>query len=113
MGPGISKLWIGSMFYNLSQLLKEPTGSTRDYEVDGSFEGPEKKIDWAQGRVQVFRTHQGFVVRAELETRVDLTCSRCLDQFELRSLLTMEEESFPTVDSVMGTMTTAPEEAEA
>ena len=100
------------MKYNLSQLLKEPTGSTREYEVNGSFEGPENRLGWAQGRVQVFRTHHGFVVRAELETRVDLTCSRCLNQFELRSLLTMEEESFPTVDAVTGTMTTAPEEAE-
>ncbi|GIS96174.1 MAG: hypothetical protein CM1200mP22_34110 [Dehalococcoidia bacterium] len=88
------------MKYNLSQLLKEPTGSTREYEVNGSFEGPENRLGWAQGRVQVFRTHHGFVVRAELETRVDLTCSRCLNQFELRSLLTMEEESFPTVYAV-------------
>ena len=83
MEPVISKLWIGSMFYNLSQLLKEPTGSTRDYEVDGSFEGPEKKIDWAQGRVQVTRTHQGFVVRAGLKVQVELTCSRSVSYTHL------------------------------
>ena len=112
MEPVISKLWIGSMFYNLSQLLKEPTGSTRDYEVDGSFEGPEKKIDWAQGRVQVTRTHQGFVVRAGLKVQVGLTCSRCLSQFELPFALKMEEESFPTVDLLTGKTTAPPEEAE-
>ena len=83
------------MYYNLAQLLKEPTGSTRDYEVDDSFVGPEHGMDRAQGWVQVIRTHAGFVVRAELETQVNLTCSRCLDQFELRSLLKMEEESDP------------------
>jgi len=90
------------MYYNLAQLLREPTGSTRDYEVDGSFEGPESRIGRTQGWARMTRTHQGFVVRAELETQVDLTCSRCLSQFELDSVLKMEEESFPTVDPVTG-----------
>ena len=84
------------MYYNLAQLLKEPTGSTRDYEVDDSFVGPEHGMDRAQGWVQVIRTHAGLLVRAELETQVNLTCSRCLDQFELKSRLKMEEESYPT-----------------
>lgn len=100
------------MYYNLAQLLKEPTGSTRDYEVDDSFVGPENGIDRAQGWVRVIRTHEGFLVRAELETQVKLTCSRCLDQFELKSRLTMEEESFPTIDPTTGKTTEPPEEAE-
>ena len=100
------------MNYNLSQLLKEPTGSTRDYDVDGWFEGPEKKIDRARGRVQVIRTHQGFVVRAGLDIQVELTCSRCLGQFEFQFKLEMEEESFPTVDFITGKTTAPPEEAE-
>jgi uncharacterized protein len=100
------------MYYNLSQLLKEPTGSTRDYAVHGSFEGPEKEIDWAEGKVQVIRTHQGFLVRAELKVQVVLTCSRCLNQFELLFELKMEEESFPTVDLVTGKTTFPPEEGD-
>ena len=100
------------MYYNLSQLLKEPTGSTRDYEVDGSFEGPEKKIDRARGRVQVIRTHQGFMVRAGLDIRVELACGRCLSQFELQFPLRIEEESFPTIDPVTGKTSDPPEEAE-
>ena len=100
------------MYYNLAQLLKEPTGSTRDYEVDGSFDGPENGIGQAKGLARVIRTHQGFVVRAEFEIHVDLTCSRCLSMFELDSVLKMEEESFPTVDPVTGKTTAPPEEAE-
>ena len=100
------------MNYNLSQLLKEPTGSTRDYEVDGSFEGPEKKVGWAGGEVQVTRTHQGFVVRAELSVQVDLACSRCLTQFECGFKLKIEEESFPAVGLATGKTTDPPEEAE-
>jgi uncharacterized protein len=87
------------MYYNLAQLLREPIGSTRDYVVDDSFVGPEGGMDRAQGWVRVVRTHQGFIVRAELETQVRLTCSRCIDRFESRSELTMEEESFPINDS--------------
>ena len=87
------------MHYNLAQLLREPTGSTRDYEVDDLFVGPEGGMDRAQGWVRVIRTHQGFIVRAELETLVSLTCSRCIDSFESRSKLTMEEETFPNDDS--------------
>ena len=100
------------MQYNLAQLLREPTGSTRDYEVDDSFPGPEDGADRAQGWVRVIRTHRGVLVRAELETQVKLTCSRCIGPFELRSVLIMEEESFPAVDPVTGRKTEPPEEAE-
>ena len=101
------------MRYNLAQLLKEPTGSTRDYEVDDSFVGPEDGTDRARGWVRVIRTHQGLLVRAQLETRVKLTCSRCIAQFELRSVLIIEDESFPTVDPATGRKTEPPEEAES
>ena len=100
------------MHFNLAQLLKEPIGSTRDYEVDDSFAGPEDGADRAQGWVRVIRTHHGMLVRAELETQVKLTCSRCIGQFELRSVLIMEEESFPTIDPATGRKTDPPEEAE-
>ena len=81
------------MNYYLSQLLKEPTGSTRVYEVDGSFEGPEKKVGGACGEVQVTRTHQGFVVRSELAIQVDLACSRCLVQFAFGFILKISSNS--------------------
>ena len=100
------------MHYNLAQLLMEPIGSTRDYDVDESFTGPEGGTDRAQGWVRVIRTHQGVLVRANLETQVRLTCSRCVNRFEYSSLLTMEEESFPTLDPVTGRKTEPLEENE-
>jgi uncharacterized protein len=98
------------MHYNLAQLLMEPIGSTRDYDVDESFTGPEDGMDRAQGWVRMIRTHQGVIVRARLETQVSLTCSRCVRVFEYQSLLTVEEESFPTVDPVTGKKTESLEE---
>lgn len=100
------------MHYNLAQLLMEPIGSTRDYDVDEAFTGPEDGRDRAQGWVRVIRTHQGVLVRAKLETQVTLTCSRCVKEFEYSSVLTMEEESFPTIDPVTGRKTEYLEEDE-
>ena len=90
------------MHYNLAQLLMEPIGSTRDYDVDDSFTGPEDGTDRARGWIRVIRTHQGLLVRAKLETQVRLTCSRCVEEFEYSSVFTMEEESFPTIDPATG-----------
>ena len=92
------------MNYNLAQLFKEPTGSTREYEVDDSFVGPENGLDRAQGWVRAIRIHEGFLVRAKLETQVNLTCSRCLSHFELQIDLNMEEETFPSIDPTTGKM---------
>ena len=100
------------MRYNLAQLLMEPTGSTRDYEIDDSFPGPENGTDRVQGWIRVIRTHQGVLVRSQLETQVRLTCSRCIREFERRSELTMEEEFFPTIDPATGRKTELPEESE-
>lgn len=100
------------MRYNLAQLLMEPIGSTRDYEVDDSLAASEDGADRAQGWVRVIRTHRGALVRAKLETQVNLTCGRCIGEFAYRSVLTIEEESFPTVDPATGRKTVLPEEAE-
>ena len=88
------------MHYNLAQLLMEPIGSTRDYDVDESFTGPEDGTDRAQGWVRVIRTHQGVLVRAKLESQVRLTCSRCVTGFACTTVITIEEESSPTIDPV-------------
>ncbi len=100
------------MQYNLAQLFREPTGSTRDYIVDDSFIGPEDGLDRAQGWVRVIRTHEGFLVRADLETQVNMTCSRCLNWFELQSELKMEEEAYSSINPTTGRMQELPDEVD-
>ncbi len=86
------------MRYNVAQLLKEPIGSTRSYQLEEAFSGPGRVADTARGLVCLLRTHQGVVVNADLEVQVTLTCSRCLSEFTRGSSLAMEVEFFPTVD---------------
>ena len=66
------------MQINVSQMLKEPIGSTRNYEVSGAVDitggGVDSKI---QGRVALTRTDRDILVKGTLHTEVEVTCSRC------------------------------------
>jgi uncharacterized protein len=86
------------MRYNVAQLLIEPIGSTRSYQLEEAFSGPGRIADSARGSVCLLRTHQGVLVDADLEVQATLTCSRCLSEFTRDSVVAMEVEFFPTVD---------------
>ena len=100
------------MRYNVSQLLKEPIGSSRDYQLNENFTGTERFAQVARGPVNILRTHRGILVRATLHVRSTLACSRCLDDYVYSSQLSIEEEFFPTVDFQSGRSLAAPDEAE-
>jgi len=99
------------MQINVSQLLKEPIGSSRNYEVseivDVTGDGSGRKV---QGEVRLLRTHRGVLVKGELHTEVELTCSRCLSLFNFPVAINFEEEYLPTIDVVSGAPLPSPEE---
>ncbi len=86
------------MRYNVAQLLKEPTGSTRSYQLWEEFTDAERIVDSARGTVDMLRTHQGVLVNATLEIQDTITCGRCLEQTGLDSDLSIEEEFLPISD---------------
>ena len=100
------------MHYNVAQLLKEPIGSLRSYQLDEKFTGAQKCADSVSGPVQMVRVHNGILVRATLEVRSNLICSRCLGEFPTASQLMIEEEFFPTLDPQTGRKVTQQEDAE-
>ena len=91
------------MYYNVSQLLKEPVGSTRTYDVSGpfTFDGLEARLA-SQGRVSMMRTDRGIWVDVEADVQSQAACSRCLEKFTHHSKLAMGEEFVPTVDVATG-----------
>ncbi len=97
------------MQINVSQLLKEPIGATRDYQVSEIVDitGDGRMV---QGEVKLLRTHRGILVRGVLRTEVELTCSRCLTVFNCPVTLNVGEEYIPTVDVVSGVPLFSPEE---
>ncbi len=100
------------MQINVSQLLKEPIGSTRNYEinevVDVTGDGDGRMIE---GEVRLQRTQRGILVKGELRTEVELTCSRCLCPFVCPLKINFEEEYIPTIDIFSGTPLPSPEES--
>ena len=95
---------------NVAQLLKEPIGSTRNYEVDGTVNIIGDAGSEVQGGVALTRTDRGVLVRGMLHTEVEITCSRCLGLFSYPLTFNIEEEYFPVIDVLTGTPVFQPDE---
>jgi uncharacterized protein len=102
------------MDMNVSQLLRDPIGSTRDFHIDEIInitgDGKEQKI---QGDCRMLRTQRSILVKCLLHTEVELTCSRCLGQFRHPLKIKFEEEFLPTLDMQSGMPLPPPEESSA
>ena len=85
------------MRYNVAQLLKEPIGSTRRYQVEETYTENIRIANTVAGPVRMLRTHHGLLVHADLDIQKILSCGRCLVEFCWYSTLHIEEEFSPTV----------------
>ena len=87
------------MHINVSQLMREPSGSSRSVEVDESVSlesgvGPIR----VRGTVGLMRTDRGVWVSASLRSEVPCVCSRCLDELAQPISINIEEEFLPLVE---------------
>lgn len=93
------------MQYNVAELLKGPSGARREFEID---EQPQFEMSDAaflgplQGRVELMRTQQGILVKADLAVEAEVECARCLNPTEIILEVHMQEEFRPTVDIATG-----------
>lgn len=94
------------MHINVSQLLKESSGSKRSLTLDDrvSLEELPGTVR-VSGTVELLRTDRGIWVTAPLETTVPAICSRCTAEFEESVDLLIEEEFFSRIDILTGAMT--------
>jgi len=84
------------MLLNVSQLLKEPSGASRVYELEEELlhaEGARSRR--ISGAVRLLGTDKGIWVSAALETDAWVECSRCLEEFSHAIHFTIEEETLP------------------
>jgi uncharacterized protein len=103
------------MRYNVSQLLKENIGATRHYQLHEDIRDLDpaiKPLTDLNGTVELIRTNEGILVRAELTVSAELNCSRCLTEFALPVRFRMEEEFRPTLDILTGARLPQPEDAD-
>jgi uncharacterized protein len=82
---------------NVSQLLKEPVGSTRNYQVEEILDEPAREP--VSGKLTFIHTRQGVLIQGELAAELELTCSRCLNTFSRTVSFNIEEEFLPTSPS--------------
>ena len=99
------------MYFNVSQLLKEPSGSRRAYQIDEMLSlSDENRVSRVYGEVDLLRTDKGIWGSAHLESTMLCTCSRCLVEYEQPLRITVDDEYFPAVDVATGTMSDRPDE---
>ena len=86
------------MYFNVSQLLRESSGATRSYRVDGPFTLLGGTKATARGALRLLRTDRGIWVSGALESEVVVSCSRCLTDHSQPVRMPIEEEFFPRWD---------------
>ena len=88
----------GGLVFNVSTLLMEPLGSTREYPVtEAAFRFDEGRSP-VSGRVLLTRTDGSILAEAELSLEVEEICGRCLESFRQALTVELVEEFWPEYD---------------
>jgi uncharacterized protein len=94
-----------NMIFNVAQLMKAPVGTSlvNDFHEDEvQLDNDIKVIGPLTGHVRMRRTNQGLLVDGWVELTLELSCNRCLKEFEQPMHIDFEEQYYPTVDVVSG-----------
>jgi len=93
------------MIFNVAQLLKSPVGTSLEADIDEEaiqLDEDLKVLGPLTGHVRMRRTNQCVLVDGWVDLTLELTCTRCLTEFEQPMHVTFEERFYPTVDVVTG-----------
>lgn len=95
----------GALAFNVSQLLKEGIGSSRErqlsgelYDIDEHNPGPVH----VEGHVHLLVTPDGVLATGEARLKMTQVCRRCLELAEDLVTIEIEEEFVPKIDVVTG-----------
>ncbi len=103
-----------NLVFNVAQLMKEPLGSTRKFELyapslvlgdentDTDSDALELQARDLEGKVKVTRLTRDLLVQGQVEGEVLVECSRCLDQFWTPIEASLEEKFQPIIDVETG-----------
>ena len=100
------------LVFNVAQLLKEPVGSTRKFDIGApelrlseQSDRPDSEALEARGvagNVKITRLSKDLLVQGKVSADVRLECSRCLTAFSMPVEARLEENYQPTVDIETG-----------
>ncbi len=90
------------MLFNVSGLIQEGIGATRQHQVDGIILSDDREPEPVSGGVELLRTKDGVLVRAHLSLKEPELCSRCLQPLQETINIEFEEEFRTIVDLQSG-----------
>src|SRR6059058_3282556 len=105
-----------SMIFNVAQLMKAPVGTSlvNDFhEDDIQLDDDIHVVGPLNGHVRIRRTNQGLLVDGWVDLTLELSCTRCLEEFEQPMHVTFMEQFYPTVDIITGAMLPPSEDEDA
>ncbi len=97
---------------NVSQLLKDDQGATREYSILDEVED-ENGVYPVTGTVKLTHENRRILVQGKLTTGINLECSRCARSYTCPICMDIEEEYYPTLDIQTGVKLPPPEESGA
>jgi len=89
------------MVFNVAQLLKGSTGSSRRYELNEEIDDSDDGLEILApltGRVLLTRTIRGVLASGLVSTVVRMVCPRCLEPYSQEVRIELEEEFVSVVD---------------
>ncbi len=87
--------------FNVAQLLKEPVGSTRRYQIDEIVDDLDEELGFLSpltGDLQIMRTNSGVLVTGKLHVAVRVACGRCMEPIVMPLHFTLEESFRPLTE---------------
>jgi uncharacterized protein len=93
------------LIFNVAQLMKAPVGTSLVYDLHAEaiqLDEDLKVIGPLKGHVRMRHTNQGLLVDGWVDLTLELSCNRCLKEFEQPMHVDFEEQFYPTVDVVSG-----------
>jgi len=97
------------MQYSVAQILQEPIGSVRQYQVqETNVTLDDIQAKRLEGWLKFTRTDIGIWVKGRLKIEVSSQCSRCLEGFDSPLGTEISEQFYPTVELTTGAAIAAP-----
>ena len=93
------------MQFNVAQLLKEPIGATRTYQLDESLIGLDPELiplSTLTGTLRLLRTHSGVLASGQFDATVQVDCGRCLEPIPAQIEISFEDSFRPLTEVTTG-----------
>jgi uncharacterized protein len=93
------------MQFNVAQLLKEPIGAIRRYELQEALDPLDPELEFLGpliGTLQLIRVNTGILATGEFSTAVRVTCNRCLEPIAMPVRFFLEENFHPSTEVYTG-----------